>query len=97
MHPLLTTQRAVIILKNCFNCINDNVTYDNFYYFTVSSEDIFVSIHNTEGAIKKLDLNKSCGLDGIYAEHLKYCSKRVLPLLALCITCLAVNSLSSTR
>lgn len=36
-------------------------------------------------AIKQLDNNKSCGLDGIYAEHMKCASKRVLPLLALSI------------
>ena len=28
-------------------------------------------------AIKKLSLNKSCGLDGITAEHLKYASERL--------------------
>ena len=30
--------------------------------------------------------NKACGLDGVSAEHLKHCSIRVTPLLAMCIT-----------
>ena len=28
----------------------------------------------------------ACGLDGVSAEHLKHCSSRVTPLLAMCIT-----------
>ena len=55
------------------------------------SEDISVSVDEMEGAIKKLDLSKSCGMDGIYAEHLKYCSRRIVPLLALCVTSLLVH------
>ena len=26
------------------------------------------------------------GMDGIYAEHIKHCNKRILPLLVMCIT-----------
>ena len=37
-------------------------------------------------AIKKLENNKSCGSDKIYAEHLKYASERLIPLLSLCFT-----------
>ena len=37
-------------------------------------------------AIGQIDKNKSCGLDGVYAEHLMYCSRRVLPLLAMCMS-----------
>ena len=36
--------------------------------------------------IRCLDINKTCGMDGIYAEHLKHCDKRIVPLLAMCIT-----------
>ena len=37
-------------------------------------------------AIKELGLNKSCGLDGIMAEHLKYASQRLYYLLSMCLT-----------
>ena len=31
-------------------------------------------------------LNKTCGMHGIYAKHLKHCDKRIVALLAICIT-----------
>lgn len=37
-------------------------------------------------AILKLGNNKACGLDGITAEHLKYSSYRLYPLLSMCFT-----------
>ena len=55
------------------------------------SEDIYVIITDIESAIGQLDKNKSCGFDGIYAEHLKYCSRRILPLLAMCISALFIH------
>ena len=42
-------------------------------------------------AIKQLDKNKSCGLDGIYAGHLKYASTRLLDLLSHCFSSLLVH------
>ena len=36
--------------------------------------------------ISRLECNKACGLDGVSADHLKNCSSRVTPLLAMCIT-----------
>ena len=37
-------------------------------------------------AIRKLDCGKACGDDAISAEHLKYASNRILPLLSMCFT-----------
>ena len=37
-------------------------------------------------AIKDLKDNKSCGLDGISAEHLKHCSDVIIPPLSMCFT-----------
>ena len=39
-----------------------------------------------EVSIKHLDINKTCVMDCIYAEHLKHCDKRIVHLLAMCIT-----------
>ena len=47
-----------------------------------------------ESAIGHLDNNKSSGLDGIYAEHLKLCSRRIIPLLAMCFSALFIHGFS---
>ena len=54
-------------------------------------EEICVSRREIERAIKHLDKNKSCGLDGIYAEHLKFASTRLLDLLSDCFSSLLVH------
>ena len=45
-----------------------------------------MEISEVENAIKCIDINKTDGMDGVYAEHLKHCDKRIVPLLAMCIT-----------
>ena len=45
-----------------------------------------MEISEVENAIKCLDINKIYCMDGVYAEHLKHCDKRIVPLLAMCIT-----------
>ena len=37
-------------------------------------------------AIRDLDCNKRCGLDGTDVDHLKNCIKHILPLLSMCFT-----------
>ena len=49
-------------------------------------EDMQVTLEEVESAINDLQCNKSCGLDGISAEHLKYASARLLPMLSKCLT-----------
>ena len=40
--------------------------------------------------IKKLDVNKACGSDCVYSEHIKYASNILVPLLSMCFTsCIA--------
>ena len=46
-----------------------------------------MEISEAENAIKCLDINKTYGMVCVYAEHLKYCDKHIVPLLAMCITC----------
>ena len=55
-----------------FNCLrNSRHDADISVEFT---NDMHVSVNDIESAIVKLDNNKSCGLDNIYAEHLKHAS-----------------------
>ena len=53
--------------------------------------DVEVSHSEVINAIKELSDNKSCGLDGILAEHLKHCSDIMIPLLSKCFTGLLVH------
>ena len=52
---------------------------------------MIITVDEIEVAISQLEKNKSCGIDAIYAEHLLYCSRRLLPLLAMCISSLFIH------
>ena len=55
--------------------------------------DIYIEVTHSDiiSAINDLANNKSCGLDGVNAEHLKHCSDRILPMLAMCFTGLFIH------
>ena len=42
-------------------------------------------------AIRSLESGKSCGLDGVTAEHLKLCSDVVVEMLSVCFTCMFIH------
>ena len=42
-------------------------------------------------AVRELVVNKSCGIDGIYAEHMLYSSHVLFRLLALCMSSFLVH------
>ena len=44
-----------------------------------------------EEGINKLAAGKSCAMDGVYAEHLKYCSTDYMALLAKCMSSFLVH------
>ena len=71
-----------------FNCLNRGrtETYEVSY-----SEDILVSITEIDDVLKGLKLGKSCGLDGIYSEHIVYASRRLRTLLALCFSAFFIH------
>ena len=69
--------------EQLFNCIHDN-DITSLHYDVTYINDIFGIDDEIELVIGQLDKNKSCGLDGVHAEHLMYCSRRVLLLLAMC-------------
>ncbi|XP_058650707.1 uncharacterized protein LOC131551670 [Onychostoma macrolepis] len=67
-----------------FNCIqNELYNVDN-----IQVNDPIVM----DQVISKLSQNKASGLDNISAEHLKYGSKRIAPLLAVCFTGFLIHS-----
>ncbi len=50
------------------------------------SKNKIVGAEEILDAILKLDINKTCSDDNIYAEYLQYASTRILHLLAMCLT-----------
>ena len=56
-----------------FNCLN-KITYESNSQLNDSIESVRVKNIEILDAMKSLKDNKSCGLDGIHAEHLKYAS-----------------------
>ena len=66
------------------NYISD--TTDGIDSHCCYTDEMVVSVNEVNEGISRLECNKACGLDGVSAEHLKHCSSRVTPLLAMCIT-----------
>ncbi|XP_016534059.1 RNA-directed DNA polymerase from mobile element jockey-like [Poecilia formosa] len=56
-------------------------------------EDVNVSVHETYDAVMSQKNNKACGMDEISAEHLKFSSKKLFPLLALCFNAFVVHGI----
>ncbi len=56
------------------------------------NDPIVIMSREVDQAISKLPQNKASGLDNISAEHLKYGSKRIAPLLAVCFTGFLIHS-----
>ena len=44
-----------------------------------------------ENSIRNLQKNKSCGSDGIFAEHLMYTDKKLVTLLYQCFSCMLIH------
>ena len=53
--------------------------------------DVVVLSEEVERAVRELVVNKSCGIDGIYAEHMLYSSHVLFRLLALCMSSFLVH------
>ena len=73
------------------NCLSNNKEVNNICKHAKYQRDVEVSHSEIIHAIKDLKDNKCCGLDGISAEHLKYCSDVIIPLLSMCFTSLFVH------
>ena len=72
--------------RGIFNCIKQNESSKSKIEVDCHVDDVKVTIENISEAVNKLDNNKSCGADSIYAEHLKYSSEKIYTLLSMCLT-----------
>ena len=80
--------------KNLLNSVTQGAKIEaNWSVADKEFEEIKVSNSEVESAIKKLKLDKACGLDGIYSEHLKYADKSLLEKLSCCITSLFTHGI----
>ena len=70
--------------KNLLNCVKGKDS-KNLVSDCDFDPSLVISPGEIEDSINKLVGGKSSGLDGIYAEHLKYGSKDYRPLLAQCV------------
>ena len=74
-----------------FNSTDGGCDSANFSKCNDAYEYIQVLTNEIAKAISDLDGNKSCGLDGIYAEHLKLGSRMLFTLLGHCLTSFFVH------
>ena len=56
-----------------------------------SYDEVVVKREEVADAIRSLESGKSCGLDGVTAEHLKLCSDVVVEMLSVCFTCMFIH------
>ena len=68
------------------NCVNNSSVDACEHDCDTPYDEIVVTVDEVTNAIKKLDINKACGSDGICSEHIKYADKALIPLLSLCFT-----------
>ena len=69
-----------------FNCLKSIKEHNTSFTINNPLDEIIVKQYEVLEAIKELALNKSCGLDGITAEHIKFASDRLPYLLSLAFT-----------
>ena len=72
--------------NDLFNCIKKDNNVHDLFNNACYEPDIEVSHADITSGIEGLANNKSCGLDGVSAEHLKHPSNRIVPMLAMRFT-----------
>ena len=76
--------------EQLLNCLSGRDIKDLSYECKFNSK-MLISPGELEDSINDLAGGKSCGFDGIYAEHLKYCSTSFRLLLARCLSSFLVH------
>ena len=83
--------------NDLFNCIKKDNNVHDLYNNVCYEPDIEVSHADITSGIEGLANNKSCGLDGVSAEHLKHSSNRIAPMLAMCFTGFFIHGICCHR
>jgi hypothetical protein len=74
--------------EELFNCVTPKNMPSCTFDALSNYNDVCVTYEQLKTAIKELPVGKACGLDGIFSEHLKYASCRLLVLLSVCLSSL---------
>ena len=72
--------------ESIFNCLKNVRKSPAKSSVDCNFNEVKVSVDEVRDAIAKLVLNKSSGSDNIHAEHIKYASERLIPLISICFT-----------
>lgn len=64
-----------------------------FTLMSLYCKGVIVTPEEVSDGVFKLKINKSCVIDNVTSEHLKYASLRLCPLLTICFTGCLVNGL----
>ena len=72
--------------SDLLNCLGRTNNLSNSFDLDTDISEVTVSVEEVKNAICELENDKASGLDGIQAEHLKFCSTRILPYLSMIIT-----------
>jgi exonuclease III len=86
-------ENIALMWKNHFQSIYNCVRREPVSHKNCSDEftNVVVTVNEVENAIKDLKCGKSCGLDGLNAEHLKYSSDVILSVLSKCFSSFLVH------
>ena len=76
--------------EQLLNCVSGK-NVSELEYECQMAPNIIISPSETEDAINDLASGKTCGKDGIYAEHLKYSSHYFKTILSKCLTSFLVH------
>lgn len=87
MEGISGTDNIAELWRQHYNTVFNAVKSDGYSVGSISSNELVgVTPYQVCEAVKKLSNNKASGLDHITAEHLKFASPRIFPLLSLCFT-----------
>ena len=72
--------------KDLFNNADEGCRATNYAVCNDVYSDMQVTFDELSSAIDYMDINKSCGIDGIYVDHLKFGSYLLANLLSQCMS-----------
>lgn len=87
MEGISRTDNIADLWRQHYNVLFNDINSDVYRVGSLASNELVgVTPYQVCEAVKKLSNNKASGLDQITAEHFKFASPRIFPLLSICFT-----------